>query len=185
MSVWELLILAVGLSMDAFAVSLCKGLSARSAGIPQQISCGLWFGSFQAIMPVLGFYLGALFLSAISRYDHWVAFFLMAAVGVNMLKEAFEPQEREENDFSCRAMFLLAVATSIDALAVGISLSMAGNVFIWGAAFLIGSVTAGLSVLGVRIGRTVGEKFQTKAQILGGIILLALGFKILLEHLGE
>ena len=182
----EILLLSVGLSMDAFAVSVCKGLSSRSAGFRQMAACGLWFGIFQALMPVAGFYLGSLFLQAIEKYDHWVAFFLLAAVGINMLKDAFtEPDAREtSDDYSWKEMLILAVATSIDALAVGISLSMAGNVNIWKASAVIGIVTAVLSGIGVKIGCTFGARFQKKAQICGGVILLLIGFKILAEHLG-
>ena len=187
----ELLILAVGLSMDAFAVSICKGLSMRRASVEGMAKCGLWFGSFQALMPLIGFLLGSLFADAIQAFDHWVAFALLAFIGINMLKEAFvgEGCECNENgcnlvDLSVKTMFTMAVATSIDALAVGISLAMAGNVNIWLAVALIGIITCVLSALGVKIGSIFGDKFEKKAQMAGGIILILLGLKILLEHLG-
>ena len=190
MGFFELLILAVGLSMDAFAVSICKGLSMRRASIEGMAKCGIWFGSFQALMPLVGFLLGSLFAEAIEAFDHWVAFVLLAIIGINMLKEAFtkdgcgcEDGECKLVDLSIKTMFTMAVATSIDALAVGISLAMAGNVNIWVAVALIGVITCGLSALGVKIGSIFGDKFEKKAQMAGGIVLILLGLKILLEHL--
>lgn len=183
----ELLILAVGLSMDAFAVSICKGLSMKKAGLKEGSICGAWFGGFQALMPLIGFFLGSLFAKAIEKFDHWVAFGLLVIIGVNMLKEAFskcESCEDHDADLSFKAMFVMAVATSIDALAVGISLSMAGNVNIWIAISLIGVVTFVMCALGVKIGNIFGSRFEKKAQIAGGVILILLGTKILLEHLG-
>ena len=186
MKLGELLLLAVGLSMDAFAVSVCKGLSVKKAGPKEGALCGVWFGGFQAIMPLVGFFLGRLFAEAIEAVDHWVAFGLLAIIGVNMLKEAFEKDcdcENHDADFSVKTMFVMAVATSIDALAVGISLAMAGNVNIWAAIGLIGSITFALSFLGVKVGNVFGSRFEKKAQAAGGIILVLLGLKILLEHL--
>jgi len=183
----ELLLLAVGLSMDAFAVSVCKGLSVRRAGIREGVACGLWFGGFQALMPLAGFYLGTLFAGVIEAFDHWVAFGLLAVIGINMLKEAFEKECEccdKNADFSVKTMFVMAIATSIDALAVGISLAMAGNVNIVLAVILIGATTFALSALGVRIGNLFGSRFEKKAQVAGGVILILLGVKILLEHLG-
>lgn len=182
----ELLLLAVGLSMDAFAVSLCKGLSVRKAGLKESVICGGWFGGFQALMPLLGFYLGTLFAEAIEAFDHWVAFGLLAIIGINMLKEAFAKDCDCENngDMSVKTMFVMAVATSIDALAVGISLAMAGSVNIFLAVALIGVTTFLLSGLGVKIGNLFGSRFEKKAQIAGGVILILLGSKILMEHLG-
>ena len=189
MGFWELLILAIGLSMDAFAVSICKGLSSKKASLDNMAKCGLWFGGFQALMPLVGFFLGSLFAEQIVAADHWVAFVLLAIIGGNMLKEAFAEEEcdcgDEKNaDFSVKTMFTMAVATSIDALAIGISLSLAGNVNIWVAITLIGITTCLLSALGVKIGSIFGDKFEKKAQIAGGVILILLGLKILLEHLG-
>ncbi len=183
----ELFLLAVGLSMDAFAVSICKGLSMKRADLKSQAICGAWFGGFQALMPVIGFFLGTLFAEAIEAFDHWVAFGLLALIGANMLKEAFEKGcgcENHDADLSVKAMFVMAVATSIDALAVGISLAMAGNVNIWLAALLIGVTTFSLSALGVKFGNIFGCKYEKKAQLAGGVILILLGTKILLEHLG-
>ena len=190
MGIGELLLLAVGVSMDAFAVSICKGLAMKKATLKGCMTCGVWFGGFQALMPVIGFFLGTLFADAIQAIDHWVAFVLLAIIGGNMLKEAFEQQEEccccnESNaDLSVKTMFVMAVATSIDALAVGISLAMAGNVNIWLAAAFIGICTCSFSAMGVKIGNVFGSRFEKKAQLAGGGILLLLGLKILLEHLG-
>ena len=183
----ELFILAVGLSMDAFAVSICKGLSMKKAGLKEGSICGAWFGGFQALMPVIGFFLGSLFSDAIKAFDHWVAFGLLVIIGANMLKEAFSKCdccEDHDADLSVKTMFVMAVATSIDALAVGISLAMAGNVNIWVAVSLIGVVTFVMCALGVKIGNIFGSRYEKKAQIAGGVILVLLGVKILLEHLG-
>lgn len=188
MGLGELLLLALGVSMDAFAVSICKGLAMKKAGVKEGLTCGLWFGGFQALMPTIGFFLGTLFAEAIEAVDHWVAFVLLGIIGFNMLKEAFEKDcdccEEHNADLSVKTMFIMAVATSIDALAVGISLAMAGNVNIWMAAALIGLFTCGMSAVGVKIGNVFGSRFEKKAQMAGGIILIALGTKILLEHLG-
>ena len=190
MGMGELLLLALGVSMDAFAVSICKGLAMKKATLKAELTCGIWFGGFQAMMPLIGFFLGTLFAEAIQAVDHWVAFILLGIIGVNMLKEAFEQEECccccDENnaDLSVRTMFLMAVATSIDALAVGISLAMAGDVNIWAAVALIGAFTCGMSAVGVKVGNVFGSRFEKKAQLAGGMILILLGVKILLEHLG-
>ena len=190
MGLGELLLLALGVSMDAFAVSICKGLAMPKATLKAGLTCGIWFGGFQAMMPLIGFFLGTLFAEAIQAVDHWVAFILLAIIGINMLKEAFEKEEcceccQDANaDLSVRTMFLMAVATSIDALAVGISLAMAGNVDIFKAVLLIGLFTCGMSTMGVKIGNVFGSRFEKKAQLAGGAILVLLGLKILLEHLG-
>lgn len=184
----ELLLLAVGLSMDAFAVSICKGLSMKKASLGAGAICGAWFGGFQALMPLVGFFLGTLFAGAIEAFDHWVAFGLLAIIGINMLKEAFscgcDCENQPDADLSVKTMFVMAVATSIDALAVGISLAMAGNVNIWFAIALIGVITFVMSAMGVKIGNVFGSRFEKKAQIAGGVILVLLGCKILLEHMG-
>ena len=191
----ELMILAVGVSMDAFAVSICKGLAMQKATLKEGLTCGVWFGGFQALMPLIGFFLGTLFADAIESVDHWVAFILLGIIGFNMLKEALEKSdcccccEDADPDLSARTMFVMAVATSIDALAVGISLAMAG-LPIWGidgifaAVILIGLCTCAFSTAGVKIGNLFGGRFEKKAQIAGGVILILLGAKILLEHLG-
>jgi len=191
MGIGELLLLALGLSMDAFAVSICKGLAMKKATMQASFTCGIWFGGFQALMPLLGYWMGSFFAEAIEAVDHWVAFGLLAVIGINMLKEALEAEDTGKScpvdgqvDLSVKTMFILAVATSIDALAVGISLAMAGSVNIWAAVALIGVLTFGMSAAGVQIGNVFGSRFEKKAQIAGGLILIALGVKILLEHLG-
>ena len=188
------MLLAVGVSMDAFAVSICKGLAMKKATLKAGLTCGLWFGGFQALMPLIGFFLGTLFADAIEAVDHWVAFILLGLIGINMLKEALEQNGCEccadaDADLSPKTMFVMAVATSIDALAVGISLAMAG-LRIWGidgifaAVILIGLCTCLFCTAGVKIGNIFGSRFEKKAQIAGGAILLLLGTRILLEHLG-
>ena len=190
MGIGELFLLAVGLSMDAFAVSVCKGLAMKKATLKAELTCGAWFGGFQALMPTIGFFLGALFADAIEAFDHWVAFGLLAVIGINMLKEALEKkdesgdEQEKDADLSVRTMFLMAVATSIDALAVGISLAMVGSVNIWLAAVFIGICTFLLSALGVKVGNVFGSRYEKKAEMVGGVILILLGLKILLEHLG-
>ena len=186
MGLGELLLLAVGVSMDAFAVSICKGLAMQKATPGGMAIVGGWFGGFQALMPLIGFYLGTLFASAIEAVDHWVAFGLLGVIGAGMLKEALEKSDEcccccadEHNaDLGAKTMVVLAVATSIDALAVGISLAMAGGVNIWLSILLIGLTTFGFSAAGVKIGSLFGAAFEKKAQLAGGLIL------ILLEHLG-
>lgn len=181
----ELFILAVGLSMDAFAVSICKGLAMKKASWKAQLCCGAWFGGFQALMPLIGYFLGTLFIDAISAIDHWVAFGLLVIIGVNMLREALgSEEETADADLSVKTMFIMAVATSIDALAVGISLAMAGVANIWLAVLLIGATTFALSAIGVKMGNVFGSRYEKKAEIVGGVILILLGVKILLEHLG-
>ena len=188
MGIGALLLLAVGLSMDAFAVSVCKGLALRRATFKAEITCGVWFGGFQALMPLIGFFLGTLFAVAIQAVDHWIAFGLLAIIGVNMLKEALSHEEEcgceSGADLSVKTMLVMAAATSIDALAVGISLAMVGNVNIFFAVTMIGICTCLLSMLGVKIGNVFGSRFEAKAEIAGGVILILLGLKILLEHLG-
>ena len=190
----ELMILAVGVSMDAFAVSICKGLAMKKATLKAGLTCGLWFGGFQALMPLIGFFLGTLFADAIEAVDHWVAFILLGIIGINMLKEAFEKNECEcctdaNADMSPKTMFVMAIATSIDALAVGISLAMAG-LPVWGldgifaAVSLIGLCTCAFCTAGVKIGNVFGSRYEKKAQLAGGVILILLGLRILLEHLG-
>ena len=182
----ELALLALGVSMDAFAVSICKGLAVQKARLREMGTCGVWFGGFQALMPLIGFFLGALFYNAISAFDHWIACGLLVLIGGNMLKEALEKCEccaETDGGFGFKTMFVMAIATSIDALAVGISLAMAGNVNIWAAIALIGAVTCIMSAIGVKIGNVFGSRFKKKAEIAGGVILILLGLKILLEHL--
>ena len=188
MGIGELLLLAVGLSMDAFAVSICKGLAMKRTTLKAELTCGVWFGGFQALMPLIGFFLGTLFAGAIEAVDHWVACLLLVIIGINMLKEALGQDEECEScgsaDLSVKTMFVMAVATSIDALAVGISLAMAGDVNIFQAVGLIGVVTFVLSAAGVKVGSVFGCRYEKKAQIAGGVILILLGIRILLEHMG-
>ena len=181
----ELVLIAVGLSMDAFAVAVCKGLSVQKLKGKHYLAVGLWFGGFQALMPTLGYLLGTTFEKYITSVDHWVAFVLLCLIGGNMLKEAFAKEEKEESaSFDFKSMLLLAVATSIDALAVGITFALLPDVNIFSAVGLIGSITFCLSAVGLKVGNIFGLKYKSKAEIVGGIILILIGVKILLEHLG-
>ena len=186
MGFWELVLLAVGLSMDAFAVSICKGLSMKKATVKAGVTCGAWFGGFQALMPLIGFLLGSMFSEAIEAFDHWIAFGLLGIIGFNMLKEAFckcSECEEADADLSVKTMFLMAVATSIDAMAAGISLAMdSANIVL--NVLCIGITTFVLSGIGVKVGNVFGSRFEKNAQIAGGVILILLGVKILLEHMG-
>mgnify|MGYP001888985188 CR=1 FL=1 len=178
-----LLTLAVGLAMDAFAVSICKGLAMREKVLKKGIIVGLWFGGFQALMPTIGFFLGTQFKDQITSIDHWIAFVLLGLIGINMVKEAFSNEEEQADDsIAVKEMFMLAVATSIDALAVGITFAFL-NVHIVSAASMIGVCTFLISFAGVKIGNIFGTKYKSKAELAGGIILILLGFKILFEHL--
>ena len=184
MSFWELLLIAVGLSMDAFAVSVCKGLSVKQLSPRHPLLAGLYFGGFQFMMPVLGFLLGYRFESLIARYDHWVAFVLLGLIGGNMVRESFSREEENlGDDFGFRTMVLLAIATSIDALAVGVTFAFL-SVSILPSAALIGLTTFLLSALGICIGHAFGSRFKSGAELTGGVILILIGLKILLEHLG-
>mgnify|MGYP000795011125 FL=1 len=185
MSLLELFLLAVGLSMDAFAVSVCKGLSVRRGSMKQALTVGIWFGGFQALMPTLGYLLGSTFEQYITSVDHWVAFILLSVIGGNMLKEAFsKDEETTDASFAPRVMLLLAVATSIDALAVGITLALLPGVNIVAAVLFIGCITFILSAVGLKVGNVFGLKYKNKAEMVGGAILILMGLKILLEHLG-
>lgn len=178
-----LLTLAVGLAMDAFAVSICKGLAMREKVLKKGIIVGLWFGGFQALMPTIGFFLGTQFKDQITSIDHWIAFVLLGLIGINMIKEALSNEEEQADDsIAVKEMFMLAVATSIDALAVGITFAFL-NVNIVSAASIIGVCTFLISFAGVKIGNIFGTKYKSKAELAGGIILILLGFKILFEHL--
>lgn len=187
MGIFELFILAVGLSMDAFAVSICKGLSVEKTSIKHMCIAGLWFGGFQALMPFIGYTLGSAFTEYIIAIDHWVAFVLLGFIGGHMLKEAFEDEdececcEKESNPFGMKTMFLMAVATSIDALAVGVTFAFLRVNIIWAITF-IGITTFCFSAVGIKIGSIFGAKFKSKAEMAGGLILIGLGIKILLEH---
>lgn len=185
MNLWELFLIAVGLSMDAFAVSLCKGLSVQKISLRHAACAGLWFGGFQALMPLLGWLLGSRFRAAIERYDHWIAFVLLAFLGINMLREARggDGDESVDGSFSWRSMLPMALATSIDALAVGVSFAFL-QVEIVPAISFIGVTTLVLSILGVKVGNVFGSRYRAKSELAGGIILIVIGLKILLEHLG-
>lgn len=183
MSFAELFILAVGLSMDAFAVSICKGLSIGKIKWKHMAIAGVWFGGFQALMPLIGYFLGSVLAEYVTAYDHWIAFILLLCIGGNMIKEAFGEEEKVDNAMDPKTMFLLAVATSIDALAVGVSLAFL-EVSLIPAISFIGAVTFVFSAAGVKIGSVFGEKYKNKAEISGGIILILIGLKILLEGIG-
>ena len=184
MGLIELLLIAVGLSMDAFAVSVCKGLAMPKCTFKKAAIVGLWFGGFQALMPAIGYVLGAQFQEAIASIDHWIAFVLLALIGGNMIHEALDNDEEEADaSLDVKTMFLLAVATSIDALAIGITFAFL-KVNIIPAVCFIGIVTFIISFAGVKIGNVFGARYKNKAEIVGGIILILLGLKILLEHLG-
>ncbi len=183
MGVIELFLLAIGLSMDAFAVAICKGLAMYKINFKKIITVGLWFGGFQAIMPVAGFFLAKQFESYIVSFDHWIAFILLCIIGVNMIREALShDEEKSDDNLSFKSMFLLAVATSIDALAVGITFAFL-DVNILFSASLIGITTFIFSAVGVKIGNVFGARYKSKAEFCGGCILVFLGIKILLEHL--
>ena len=182
MELIELFLVALSLSMDAFAVSLCKGLSVGRPTPGQCLTCGAWFGGFQALMPLIGFLLGVRFQGVISSVDHWVAFVLLGLIGANMVREALGgDEEHVDSSFGPRAMLPLAVATSIDALAVGVTFAFL-RVEIAPAVALIGVTTLVLSAIGVKVGSVFGNRFQSKAELAGGVILILMGTKILLEH---
>ena len=184
MGLIELFLIAVGLSMDAFAVSVCKGLAMPKCTFKKAAIVGLWFGGFQALMPAIGYVLGAQFQEAIASIDHWIAFVLLALIGGNMIHEALDNDEEEADaSLDVKTIFLLAVATSIDALAIGITFAFL-KVNIIPAVCFIGIVTFIISFAGVKIGNVFGARYKNKAEIVGGIILILLGLKILLEHLG-
>lgn len=183
MSLLTLFITAVGLSMDAFAVSVCKGLAMKKLSVKKAVLIGLWFGGFQALMPTIGYLLGTRFEKYVTSIDHWISFVLLAFIGINMIKEALSGDEDEANDsVDLKTMFLLAVATSIDALAVGVTYAFLQVRIIPAVAF-IGVTTFVLSVVGVKIGNVFGLRYKSKAEIFGGIILILMGAKILAEHL--
>lgn len=183
MSILELFILAVGLSMDAFAVSVCKGLSLGKIKPKHMCIAGAWFGGFQALMPLIGYFLGSFFAEMIEKYDHWVAFVLLAIIGGNMIKESFCKDEKVDSSMDVKSMLLLAIATSIDALAVGVTFAFL-QVQIVPAVSFIGVITFIFSAVGVKIGSLFGTKYKSKAELFGGIVLVLIGIKILLEGIG-
>lgn len=182
MGIIELIIIGISLAMDAFTVSLGKGLSLRHISPKHALIAGVWFGSFQALMPIIGYWLGHSLSAAVSDIDHWIAFVLLLVIGVNMIREAWTDDAEHDDDMRPRKMFVLAVATSIDALAVGVSMAFL-DVNIWMAAAIIGIVTLLLSFIGVYLGSCVGSRLGSKAGFAGGAILIIIGIKILVEHL--
>lgn len=188
MSVLELFLLAVGLSMDAFAVAVCKGLAVKELKPKHSLICGAWFGSFQALMPLIGYLLFKAVQKYIESIDHWIAFVLLGFLGAKMIKEALSKcEECVEASFGFKAMLIMALATSIDALAAGITLTLPGEneaLMVILAVLFIGVITFTLSAIGVKIGNVFGAKYKSKAELAGGIILVLIGVKILLEHLG-
>ena len=183
MELWELLVIAVGLSMDAFAIAICKGLSVGKIEKKHFIITGLWFGGAQAIMPLIGYLLGTGFQSFIEQIDHWIAFVLLGIIGLGMIKESREQCKPLDASFSAKVMFPLAIADSIDALAAGVTFAFL-EVKIVPAIILIGVITFAFSAFGVWLGNRFGERYKSKAELTGGIILIIMGTKILLEHLG-
>nr|MDD6335072.1 manganese efflux pump MntP family protein [bacterium] len=183
MSLWELFLIAVGLSMDAFAVSVCKGLSIQKVHPKHIAIVGLYFGGFQMLMPLIGYLLGTQFKDLITQVDHWIAFVLLALIGANMIRESFGKEEKLNDSFGPKAMLPLAVATSIDALAVGITFAFL-QARIVPAISLIGITTFILSGVGLALGHVFGARYKSKAELCGGIVLIVMGLKILLEHLG-
>ncbi len=184
MGLVELFIIAVGLSMDAFAVAICKGLSVKQLKLKHSMIVGLYFGGFQGLMPLFGYLLGVRFQEAITSIDHWIAFVLLGLIGFNMIREALSKEEEQVSDaFDVKTMVPLAVATSIDALAVGVTFAFL-KVQIVPAVSFIGVITFVLSMIGVKIGNIFGAKYKSKAELAGGIVLILMGTKILLEHLG-
>lgn len=196
MSIIELILTALALAMDAFAVAICKGLATGKVKTRHMLITGAWFGGFQAAMPLLGFLVGSLFADYVRAVDHWIAFVLLALIGANMIKESFSGDDECECECSCstekeasspfaaKTMLTMAIATSIDALAVGISFAMVPNLNITLAVGLIGIITFALSFAGVKIGAVFGAKNRNIAELAGGIVLILIGLKILLEHLG-
>lgn len=183
MGIAELFVLAVGLSMDAFAVSVCKGLLLGRINAGHMCRAGIWFGGFQALMPLLGYFLGSFFNELITKYDHWIAFALLLFIGGKMIKEALGDEDEVDASMDARSMLILAIATSIDALAVGVTFAFL-QVSIVPAVAFIGVITFVCSAIGVKIGSIFGYRYKSKAELFGGVILMAIGFKILLEGLG-
>lgn len=184
MSLLSLFFLAVGLSMDAFAVAICKGLATQKVTVRKAVIVGLWFGSFQALMPAIGYLVGYRFQAKITAIDHWIAFLLLLIIGGSMIRESFSKEEDEENaSLAFKEMFLLAIATSIDALAVGVTFAFLPDVPILPAVAFIGIITFLFSAFGMKVGNMFGTRYKSKAELAGGIILILIGSKILIEHL--
>ena len=183
MELFEIIVIGIGLAMDAFAVSVCKGLSMKKLDWKKAIIIALYFGLFQALMPALGYSLGSTFSSFVQQVDHWIAFILLAIIGGNMIKDSTDDEEEKRNDrVDVKTMVLLAIATSIDAFAIGVTFAFF-EVNLLLSISIIGIITLVLSIMGVVIGNKFGDKFQNKAELTGGIILIIIGLKILFEHL--
>ena len=182
MSLWELLVIAVGLSMDAFAVSICKGLSVQKVKPKHYLIVGAYFGGFQALMPLLGYLLGVRFEAMVANVDHWIAFVLLGLIGANMVRESRAEEEKLDDSFTVPTMLLLAIATSIDALAIGVTFAFLG-VNIIEAIILIGITTGIISGVGLKIGNVFGSRYKARAEMAGGIVLILMGIKILVQHL--
>lgn len=178
-----MMLLALGDAMDACAVSMTKGTMTRKPTARHYLSVGLWFGDFQALMTLLGYFVGAQFADIVSRYDHWIAFILLCLLGIEMLKDARSGEEKKiKDDYSFKTMLVMAIATSIDALAVGVSLAFVG-VNIWTVTLLIGAITLLLSIVGLKIGSIFGNRYKSSAELIGGLVLIFMGAKILITHL--
>ena len=185
MSLFDLLLTAVALAMDAFAVSICKGLALRKIRLKDCLICGLWFGGFQALMPLIGYLVGSLFANLVTSFDHWIAFILLCIIGANMIHESIKGDEECcDASLGFKTMLLMAIATSIDALAVGVNFAFIPDTNIAAAVIFIGVITCGLSMMGVKLGSIFGTKYKSKAELAGGVILILIGTKILLEHMG-
>ena len=182
MGMFGLFVMAVVLSMDAFAVAVCKGLALKNVKLKNCLWIGLWFGAFQALMPTIGYFCARLFADYVNAFSHWIAFGLLAFLGINMIHEAMGEEEKANDDVCCREMLLLAIATSIDAMAAGVSFAMIPDFKIFYAVLFIGVITFFLSALGTKIGSVFGTKYNKRAEVAGGIVLIFLGFKIVLEH---
>ncbi len=183
MQFYEIVILAIGLAMDAFAVSICKGLSLGKIKLRHSVKAGIWFGGFQGLMPLVGYLFASIFVGYIDQFDHWIAFVLLFLIGGNMIREVFAEEEKQNSDMGIKTMLLLAIATSIDALAVGVTFAFL-EVNIVAAVLTIGIITFIFSAAGIKLGSLFGSKYQKKAEFVGGIILILIGLKILLEGLG-
>ena len=185
MSIIDILLIAIGVSMDAFAVSIGKGISDTRVSFRSAAIAGLWFGGFQALMPCIGYFLGLGFATFIGQWDHWVAWLLLTVIGANMVKESFSKDEDEvSGGWGFWHMLTLAVATSIDALAVGVSFAFL-EISIWRSVTIIGFTTMLFSIVGVYLGKTIGTHFKSRAELIGGLVLIAIGCKILIEHTME
>lgn len=184
MNILEIVFIGFGVAMDAFAAAICKGLSMKKFKVKHALIIALYFGLFQAFMPALGYLLGGAFATAVEKVDHWIAFFLLTVIGINMIRESFSKEKiKPNNDIKIKEMLLISIATSIDALAVGVSFAfLKTNVYV--SIAILGTITFILAYIGVMIGNKFGSKYKSAAELIGGIILILIGLKILLEHLG-